>query len=287
MPDFPIVDSHVHLWDPSHFRIGWLDNAPRLNHPFLLKEYAEHTAGIQVEAMVYLEVDINPSYRLLEAQWVNALAAQDPRIQGIVASAPLEDGDQVRPFLEALVATGPRVKGVRRLLQGESVEFCLQPRFIRGVQLLAGYGLSFDLCIYHPHLANAIKLVEQCPNTSIILDHIAKPGIKQGLREPWMTQIAELAALPNIICKVSGATTEADWEHWTIDDVRPYVERVLEVFGEDRVVYGGDWPVVLNASSYRRWVDTLDTITAHLSPAAKRKLWAENAKRFYRLEGAR
>jgi L-fuconolactonase len=284
MPDFPIVDSHVHLWDPARFRMAWLDTNEKLNKRFVLREYDEHTAGIDVEAMVYLEVDIAPEYKLLEAQWVAGLAQQDPRIRGIVASAPIEYGEQVRAFLEALVAVDPRIKGVRRLIQSEpDPEFCLQPRFIQGIQILPEFGLSFDICITYRQLASAIEMVRRCPNTSFILDHIAKPNIREHQLDPWRAQIEELASLPNVICKVSGVVTEADHQRWTIDDVAPYVEHVIKTFGEDRIVYGGDWPVVLNAASYKRWVETLETLTAHLTPAAKRKLWNGNAKRFYRL----
>ena len=290
MPNFPIIDSHVHLWDPAHFRIEWLDSSPRLNSRFGLEEYREHTAGIEVEAMVYLEVDLAREYKLLEASWVMERAQEDPRIQGIVAPAPLEFGEQARAYLEALVAsdrsgTGKRlIKGVRRLIQSEpDPAFCLQPRFVRGVQLLAEFDLSFDVCVYYTQLGNAVELVRRCPNTMCILDHIGKPNIRGRELDPWRQQIKDLAALPNVICKVSGAATEADPQRWTTDDVRPYIEHVLEWFGEDRVAYGGDWPVVLNASSYERWVRTLETVTASLSPQAQRKLWAENARRFYRL----
>jgi L-fuconolactonase len=286
MPDFPIVDSHVHLWDPGHFRMEWLDGNQTLGTPFDLAAYREHTAGIDVEAMVYLEVDLAKEYKLLEPQWVIERAQEDARIRGIVASAPLEFGEQVRAFLEALVALNQPgkhlIKGVRRLLQGEpDPAFCLQPRFVRGVQLLAEYDLSFDICVYYIQLGNAVELARRCPDTQLILDHIGKPNIRGKELDPWRQQIKDLAALPNVICKMSGVLTEADLQHWTIDDVRPYVEHILESFGEDRVAYGGDWPVVLNAASYRQWVDTLDQLTQHLSPAAKRKLWAENARRFY------
>jgi len=164
MPDVPIVDSHVHLWDPSHFRIAWLDENARLNERYAIPEYREHTAGIEVEAMVYMEVDLAPEYKLLEAQWVIDRAAEEPRLKGIVASAPVEFGDQVRAYLDALVALNPRgrtpIKGVRRLIQSEpDPEFCVQPRFIKGVQALAEYGLSFDICVYYPQMASAVKLV--------------------------------------------------------------------------------------------------------------------------------
>jgi L-fuconolactonase len=284
MPEFPIVDAHVHLWDPGRFRMSWLDGNQKINRPFGLEQYHEHTQGLPIEAMVYLEVAVEPHYTLLEAQWANDLAQREARLRGIVAAAPLEYGEQARAYLEALVAIGPRIKGVRRLLQGESdPEYCLRPGFVRGVQLLPEFGLSFDICIYHPQLPGAIELVRRCSNTSFILDHIAKPNIKAGLLDPWREQMRELAALPNVVCKVSGMVTEADHADWTPEQLAPYVAHVLEVFGEDRVLFGGDWPVALMASSYSRWAETLDALTAHLPDAARRKLWAENARRFYRL----
>jgi L-fuconolactonase len=159
----------------------------------------------------------------------------------------------------------------------------LQPDFIQGVQLLAEYSLSFDICIYHYQLAGVIELVRQCPDVSFMLDHIGKPGIAAGLRQPWQAQIIELAALPNVMCKISGLVTEADLQHWRFEDLEPYVTHVLTAFGEDRVAFGSDWPVVLLAADYRRWVETLDQLTSHLTSTAQKKLWSENTRRFYRL----
>src|SRR5215510_7675437 len=185
MPDFPIVDAHLHLWDPDRLRLPWIDGNATLNRRFGPAEYAEHTQGIAIEAMVYLEVDVDPHYALIEPGWVAERAQEDPRIKAIVAHAPLEHGARARTFLDALVPTSRLIKGVRRLLQGEAeVDFCLRPDFVRGVQLLAEYGLSFDICIFHPQLAAATELVRRCPEVSFILDHLGKPNIKDHLREP-------------------------------------------------------------------------------------------------------
>lgn len=282
MPANAIIDAHVHLWDPERLRIRWLDGNDLLNRPYTLDEYRAHTSGLNVEAFVYVQVDVEPAYGLLEAEWV--AAQEEPRLRGIVAWAPVEYGARTRAYLDALVRIDPRIKGVRRLLQGEADPYyCLQPDFVQGVQLLAEYGLSFDICIYHHQLAGVIELVRQCPEVSFMLDHAGKPDIAAGLREPWQVQITELAALPNVMCKISGLVTEADPQHWRSEDLGPYVTHVLTAFGEDRVTFGSDWPVVLLAADYHRWIETLDQLTRHLAPTAQKKLWVENARRFYRL----
>jgi len=265
--------------------MSWLDGNATLDKPYGLADYRAHSQGVEVEAIVYLQVEVNPPYALLEARWVADLPPEGPKIGAIVPWAPLEDGERARSFLEAIVPIDPRIKGIRRLYQDEpDVDFCVQPDFIRGVRLLPEFGLSFDLCLRHLHLRNTIELVRSCPGVSFVLDHIAKPDIKAGLLDPWRADIRELASFPDVMCKISGMATEADAAAWTIDDLRPYYEAVYDAFGEDRVMFGGDWPVVLMASPWRRWVDTLDELTAGLSDTAKRKLWHDNARRFYRIE---
>ena len=286
MPDSPIVDAHVHLWDPELMRIPWLDAVAELNRPFGLAEYRAHTAGVAVAELIYVQVEVAPAYALSEARRAAALAAEEPRLRAIVAYAPLEDGARARSYLDDLVQISPLVRGVRRITQGEAdPAFCLRPGFVEGVRLLPAYGLTCDLCIYHHQLGPTVELVRRCPEVTFMLDHIAKPGIRAGAQEPWRAQLAELAALPNVMCKISGVVTEADHAAWTPEQIGPYVAHALAVFGEERVAFGSDWPVVVQAGGYRRWAETLDGLTAHLSPAARRKLWAENARRFYRLEG--
>lgn len=283
MPDLPIVDSHLHFWDPGYLRIPWLDANPLLQRPFGPAEFAQASAGLDVQGIIFVQADVADVYALSEAAWVARLAQVDTRIKAIVPFAPLEFGEQARTFLEALTAIGSLVKGVRRIYQGAPATFCLQPGFVRGVQLLPEYGLSCDLCLRHEQLPNTVQLVQQCPNTQFILDHIAKPDIAAGMLDPWRADMRRLASLPNVACKISGVVTEADHQRWTLADIKPYVLHALEVFGEDRVAFGGDWPVILGAAGYRRWVDSLDVLTADLTLAARRKLWAENARRLYRL----
>jgi L-fuconolactonase len=236
-----------------------------------------------VEQMIFLQCEVDFAQFREEAAWVNGLAEQDPRITGMVPWAPLEKGDEARPALEEF-SQNRRIKGVRRIIQFEpDPEFCLRPDFVRGVQSLADYGFSFDICINHRQLANTIKLVAQCPKVAFILDHIGKPDIKHHLLDPWRAEIQTLAGFPNVWCKISGLVTEADHQQWTRDDLKPYIDHVIESFGFDRVMYGGDWPVAYQATEYPRWVETLEWAVQGCSEDELRKLFRENAIQFYRL----
>ncbi len=284
MPPVPIIDAHVHLWNPNQFRMPWLDATPLLNQPYGLAEYAAHSDGVAVAAMVYVQVEVTPAYGLLEAQWAVQRARDDSRLQAIVAWAPLEDGERARTYLDALVGVSPLIKGVRRLIQTEDdPHFCLEPDFVAGVQLLAEYGLTFDLGISHLQLPAAAELARRCPQINFMLDHLAMPPIKDGQLDPWRADLRRLAHLPNVQCKISGLATAADRARGTAADLAPYVEHALDVFGPSRVVFGSDWPVVLLATPYRRWVATLDELTADLPYELRTQLWADNARRFYRL----
>lgn len=285
MPEFPIVDTHLHVWDTAQLPCPWLADLPSLNQPHLPRDYDEAAIGHDVAQMVFLQCEVEPSHYREEAAWVSRLAKADPRITGIVPWAPLEKGTAVRDELAAIVEANPLTKGIRRIVQFEpDPAFCLQPDFIAGVRLLGEFDLSFDICAKgDEQLRNVIELVRNCPDTRFILDHIGKPFIEQGELEPWSTSIRDLASLPNTWCKISGLVTEANVKTWKPADLQPYIHHVLDTFGIDRVMFGGDWPVVTLASTFHRWVDTLDDAIAELSLAEKKKLYQENAIAFYRL----
>jgi L-fuconolactonase len=283
MPDFPIVDTHLHVWDPNQLDYPWLAPIPLLNEAYLLSDYDRACGPVVVEKMVFVQAEVAFAQFREETAWVTSLAEQDPRLQGIVSWAPLENGDAVRPDLEQLAAN-PLVKGIRRIIQFEpDLAFCLRPEFVQGVQALPDYGLSFDICIDHRHLANTIALVRQCPNVQFILDHIGKPDIAQQLLNPWAKELRELAGFANVWCKMSGLVTEADHANWQREDLRLYIDHVLACFGLDRVMFGGDFPVLLQASPYPRWVETLEWALAGYSQDEMRRLFRDNAIAFYRL----
>jgi|ERR1043165_1516137 L-fuconolactonase len=284
MPAMPVVDAHVHMWDPENVGMTWIDGTPVLSKKYLAPEFKEHSAGVDVEAIVYLETGVEPHWAYYEARWAALeLAKSEPKIKGIVAAAPTEYGLKVRSYLKALNAVSPLIKGIRRITQGEKdPAFCLKEDFIKGTQQLPEFNLSCDLCMNFRQLEPSVELVKKCPKTQFIIDHIAKPNIKEHVLDPWRAQMTAMAALPNTVCKVSGVMTEAGGD-WTVSLLRPYIEHVLTVFGEDRVLFGGDWPVLLTVSTYAKWVEVLDEITAKWPDAAKKKLWNTNARKFYRL----
>jgi len=283
MPGFPIIDTHVHFLDTNRFRYPWVREMPALNRPFLLDDYRKATASVDVEAMVFLQCEVDPSQAMEEAKWVMALAHDEPRIKVIVPWAPLEKPDVSRAFLEELRAS-PLVKGVRRQIQPEpDPEFCLRPDFVRGVQMLTRYEMSFDICISHVQMANTIKMVRQCPEVTFILDHIGKPDIKNHVRRPWSRELKILSELPNVYCKISGLITEADHEKWTKEDLKPYIDNVITCFGFDRVIYGGDWPVVTLAGEYSRWLDALEWALEGCSADELQKLFHDNALSVYKM----
>jgi L-fuconolactonase len=283
MPDFPIVDAHVHLYDLERLRYGWMAGAPAIARSHGLADFDAARGPVAVERIVFVEVAADAGQHLDEARWVQGLAEGDPRVAGIVAHAPVEAGAVVGDDLAALAAL-PAVRGVRRLIQGEAdPSVVLAPDFVAGVRLLARFGFTFDVCVKHWQMTYAIELVRRCPEVSFVLDHIGKPDVRHGLRPPWWDQIAEMAALPNVVCKVSGVITEADHARWSVGDVRPYVERAFDVFGPARCMFGSDWPVSTLTHDYPAWVAILDDVLAGASDVERRAFWRGTAARTYRL----
>jgi L-fuconolactonase len=285
---FSKVDAHIHLWDLAVFPVPWIAGSPILNKSYVLQDYKDQSAGLGIGAIVFVQAAVANEYSLLEADYIADLAANDPLVQGMVAYAPLEYGDQVRVYLDSLMTRGPIIKSIRRGLPDPADSTFDMNRFIQGIQILPEYGLSFDILGKGAaHLAMAVTIAQRAPETSLIIDHLLKPDIKVHSLEPWRAEMTKLASFPNVSTKISGIATEADLMNWTADDLKPYVDHAVSVFGEDRIVFGGDWPPILTANStYARWVQTLDDLTAGMGASAQRKVFGDNARSFYRLPPA-
>jgi predicted TIM-barrel fold metal-dependent hydrolase len=276
-----IVDTHQHLWDLDLFNYSWCKGIPELNRSFRLSDYVDATQGLEICKTVFVEPDVDQAFTLDEAQWILKLAEEVNPIEGVVAGGRPEQRE-FRAYLDQ-IAGHPKLKGIRRVLHVQPDELSEGPLFVENIRSLAQYGLSFDICVLSRQLPKAIALIEQCPQVSFILDHCGNPLIKQRETEPWHTHIKTIASLPNVVCKLSGIVVNADPRNWSAEDLRPYVEYVIESFGWERVMFGSDWPVCTLAASYKRWVETLTELTAASGEANQRQLFQDNAERVYRL----
>ncbi len=278
-----VIDTHVHFWDPTKLSYAWLNGVPRIAGAHLPEDYQKASTGIDIVGKVFVEAGGAADQALQEVDWVDGLAERDLSIRAIVAQAAMERGAAIRSHLAALKER-PLVKGVRRLIQSEAAGFAKQASFIDGVRMLPDFGFTFDLCLKHHQLNDVIALVKACPETSFVLDHIAKPAIVKDEQDPWREDLEKLGELPNVIgCKLSGIITEADHDAWTPEQLRPYIAHAIDVFGHDRILYGSDWPVSVLAGGYQRWWETLTAFTHAWDEDAKRKLYHDNAAKVYRL----
>jgi predicted TIM-barrel fold metal-dependent hydrolase len=278
-----IVDTHQHLWDKDLFHYAWLEPLPKLDRSFRLSDYRDATSGLEIDKTVFVECDVDESQVMDEALHILRLADDSgSRIAGIVASGrPEHDG--FKAHLDALAAH-PMVKGLRRILHTGPDEIGQDKTFIENVARLEGYGLSFDICVLARQLPVAINLASKCPNVSVVLDHCGVPDVKDQSLHPWRDHILELSKFPNVSCKISGLVAYADPAKWKAGDLRPFVEHVIQSFGWDRVMFGSDWPVCNLTASYKKWVETLLTLTRSAGETNQRKLFRENAIRIYRLQ---
>jgi len=239
-----MIDAHIHFWDPERLHYAWLEALPPLHRPFGPTE-------VEAEGFVFVQADCRDDEAWAEVEWVTALAERHP-ILGIVAYAPVH----AHADLEAL-ASHPLVVGVRKLLQGEPDALLGSDTLVEGVRALAEHGLTFDACVTHEQLPFVTRLAARCPDVTIVLDHLGKPDVAHHRLDPWRADLEALAAHANVVCKLSGLTTEADHAAWTPADLAPYLEHALACFGPDRCLFGSDWPVATLATSYERWVDVV------------------------------
>jgi L-fuconolactonase len=280
----PIIDTHQHLWDLSRFQLPWLKGDSKLDRSFLMEDYRQATQGLNVVKSVYMEVDVEPSQQAAEADFILDLIRRggSPLAGAVVSGRPAAEG--FAAYL-ARYKDQPAIKGLRRVLHGADTPpgHCLENRFVDDIRLLGNKGLSFDLCMRSAELGDAAKLIDACPDTSFILDHCGNPSVRAKDLSDWKARIGRIAERKNVACKISGIVASAAPGPWTADDLAPIVNHVIDQFGPDRVVFGGDWPVCTLAATYREWVSALQSIVANRPHADQKKLFHDNAIRVYRL----
>jgi predicted TIM-barrel fold metal-dependent hydrolase len=277
-----IVDAHQHLWDLDLFHYAWLKDLPVLNRPFRMNDYCDATKGLAIEKSVHLEADVDEPFMVDETNYVLRLADRaDNPLEGVVACGRPES-EEFKTYLERILGH-PKLKGIRRILHTQPDDLGQSETFIENVNSLAGYDLSFDLCVLARQLPLAIRLVSRCPDVTFILDHCGVPQVREKILDPWRANIQAIAKFPNVFCKISGLVAYADPLNWTGEDLRPYVEHAIECFGWDRVLFGSDWPVCTLSASYQQWVDALVSLTRGAGEVNQKKLFRENAIRIYRL----
>jgi L-fuconolactonase len=275
----------VHFWDPQRLRYSWLrDHAP-LNRRYEALQYPTHGAAAATEACVFVECDADPGQSLEEIQFAEEQAKQDPRIRAIVAHAPLERGGAVEPLLEEIVHCSEKVRGIRRILQAETnlPALLLSSTFIEGVRRLRKFDLHFEITVTHHQMDCVLEFVQKLPEIPMVLDHCGKPGIRNALLDTFKRHIGELARCSNVHCKLSGLTTEAEHGSWTEAQLFPYIDAALQAFGPDRLLYGSDWPVCLQATSVERWISALGHALTGCSQDELRRIFCDNANALYRL----
>ena len=274
------IDAHQHFWNYDPREYQWIDETMTpLRRDFLPADLQDELEREGFRGSVAVQA----RQSLQETRWLLELAAQSPFILGVVGWVELRS-PQAGAHLKQL-AQNPKLVGIRHIVQSEPDDrFLLQPDFLRGISLLAEFDLAYDILIYPKHLAVAAEFVRRFPEQRFVLDHLGKPEIKSGTINAWNKGMAELAAYPNVYCKLSGLVTEADWNRWKPEDMRPYLDVAFERFGANRLLIGSDWPVCTLAGSYARVMGLVKDYLSEHSEQEREAILGGNAKRFWRLQ---
>jgi L-fuconolactonase len=267
-----IVDAHQHFWQVGRFDYPWMTQ----DLGVLYRDYLPSGPQSGVDQIVVVQA----SNSVAETRWLLSLADENEFIAGVVGWVDLASADVDDQLAE--LTKHPKFKGVRHLVESEPKDdWLVQPAVMSGLRRLSEYGLSYDLLVHTRHLRHAKTVAESCPDLRLVIDHLAKPPIAKHGFEEWARNFQPLADYPNMYCKLSGLVTEANWNSWTTDDLRPYVEYALDLFGPRRLMFGSDHPVCLLAASYERVLESFEKIVGDEHRAL---IFAENARAFYRLK---
>jgi L-fuconolactonase len=274
------IDSHHHFWIYTQEEYGWIDDSMSVIRRDFLPEHLEPEIGAcGIEGVI----SVQARQTLEETRWLLSVASRHDFIRGVVGWVPLvapEIGDIVGSF----IAQGG-LKAVRHVLQAEEDDrYMLRDDFNRGIDSLLEFGLVYDILIFERHLPQAIEFVDRHPNQVFVLDHVAKPRVRDHVISPWRENLRVLAERPNVYCKISGMVAEADYNAWTKNDLAPYFDSVLDAFGPERLMFGSDWPVCLVATTYRDWFNLVVEQIDKLSNAERDAILGGTAIRAYSLE---
>jgi len=275
------IDSHQHYWHFNTADYGWMgENMSAIKRDFLPEDLLPELTSIGFDGSVAVQA----RQTLEETNWLLQLADENPHIKGVVGWIDLRSDNTEKQLAE--FAKHPKAVGVRHVIHDEEdVNFMLRPEFVRGVKLLENFGLTYDILIFPKHLQNTIQFVQQfSPEQTFVVDHIAKPLIKDGIISPWKEDIVELAKFPNVYCKVSGMVTEADWQNWTPENIRPYLDVIFEAFGTERVMIGSDWPVCLVTGKYNEVMQVVTDYISKFSRTDQEKIMGGNAVKAYKIK---
>jgi L-fuconolactonase len=276
-----IIDAHQHFWSRAEpFKYAWLDAPDKaaIRHDHMPRDLEP----LLREAGVDGSICVQTQHNLAENRWALRLAEAHPFIAGVVGWVDLASPACEQQLLEFI--DHPKFVGIRHVTQDEpDDDFIVRPDVIRGLHVLEKHDVPFDLLFYAKHLKHVPALARQLPNLRMVLDHLAKPNIRQQQFAGWVTDFREAGRFPNVFCKLSGMITEADWRHWTPTDLKPYVQTALEVFGPDRCMFGSDWPVCKLAGSYRQVKNSLVEVLPPLSDHEKEAIFGGTASHFYGL----
>ncbi|MBI1356798.1 MAG: amidohydrolase family protein [Acidobacteria bacterium] len=273
------IDAHHHFWKYTVAEYDWIDDSmARIRRDFLPADLEAELRAAGIDGAV----SVQARQTLEESEFLLGLADAHDFLKAVVGWVPLIEPDVAEP-LDRFRAN-PKFRGVRHVLQGEADDrYMLREDFNRGISLLADRNLVYDILIFERHLPQTLQLVDRHPKQTFVLDHIAKPRIKDGALSPWQSLIIELAHRPNVYCKVSGMVTEADYKSWTPEQLRPYFDTVLSAFGPKRILFGSDWPVCLVACEYGRWAEIVRGWISELSPAEQARILGGTAAEAYGL----
>ena len=272
------IDSHQHFWKYNQAEYPWIGQGTPLQQDWLPEDLEEVATEVGIEGSIAVQA----RQSLEESRWLLELSDMSPFIKGVVGWVDL----QALTVAEELSALWSHKKfvGVRHVVQDEpDSQFMLRPEFLRGLGVLKQFNLAYDLLVFPKQLPAAIQVVKQLPEQRFVLDHIAKPVIRAGVLRPWREDMRELARHANVWCKISGLITEARWQGWRKEDFRPYLDLVFEAFGEERVMFGSDWPVCLLAGSYGQVHELAADYFRQFPPATQEKFFGGNAAAFYRV----